>query len=1342
MKKNLLLLALAIMASQFLFAQLAPRTPLDLVNDAKRTSLSFEENRVFKLDQNSKRSDLKIEKAVTDYNVLDLDVSALRNLNQERPRTITLHIPTTFTESFELELVEVDIFTDDFQVTQASDRKPVQVDLGLHYRGIIKGDETSIAAISIFEGEVMGLVSSSAGNLVIGKLNSEKQGLKHIVYDDQNVLRELGFECHTEDDGQVYTKEELTYKGSNAKAEGSCVRYYMEIDHDIYLDKGNTAETTSFVAGLMNEVATIYANEGLQTVVSEVFIWNVPSPYSSGSSSGMLGQFQDNTETLNGDLGQLLSYQASGGIAAGFSGLCNDNINSSLSFSNITSSFAVVPTYSWSVMVVSHEFGHLWGSRHTHACVWNGNGTAIDGCSGQTEGSCDLPGFPADGGTIMSYCHLQSVGINFTKGFGAQPGNIIRNSLVNAECLINCGPTSCDDGFLNGEETAVDCGGPDCLECPPTCDDGVQNGQETGVDCGGPDCPSCPPCEDGIQNGQETGVDCGGPDCIPCITCVDGIQNGDEEGIDCGGTESGCVACNGCLEQLNFNDFNTDLGIWIDGGSDCRRSSSDVQYSEGGVGSPVRLRDNSSSSVLTTTNLNLAGYSRVAIRFTYITVSFDSPSEDFFLQLSTDGGNTFTTVQEWNLGDEFVNETRYIESVEISWPLTATTQFRFRCDASDNGDYLYLDNIGIMGCDGDPVEPTCDDGIQNGQETGVDCGGPDCPACPTEPTCDDGIQNGQETGVDCGGPDCPACPTEPTCDDGIQNGQETGVDCGGPDCPACPTEPTCDDGIQNGQETGIDCGGPDCVPCSTDCTVQEIDFNDFNQSYGLWNDGGSDCTRSTSDAEYAVGGVGAPVRLRDNSSSSVVTTDNLALVTYQEITVNFSYLARSMDNPDEDFWLQISTDGGASFTTVEEWNLGDEFENDVRYNDAVTISGPFSNQTQIRFRCDASSNTDYVYLDDIRMTGCNSDPADPTCTDGIQNGQETGIDCGGPDCPACPTCEDGIQNGQETGVDCGGPDCPACPTEPSCEDGIQNGQETGVDCGGPDCPACPTCEDGIQNGQETGIDCGGPDCVPCSGECTTQLINFNDFNASYGIWNDGGSDCTRSTSYPDYAVGGTGAVVRLRDNSSSSVLTTDDLNLSAYQEITVDFTYIASSMDNPSEDFFLEISTNGGASFVEVEEWNLGDEFENEIRYFDAVTIQGPFSTNTQIRFRCDASSNTDYVYIDDVSISGCVSSAALAIPPTGRNQQSNVESALEEIVLVPNPVRDLLQVNFTLAVEEEVNMVVRNLQGQIISQSLLQGQLGINQQEINVQTLPAGIYILQISSKSGNRSERFVVEK
>ncbi len=60
-----------------------------------------------------------------------------------------------------------------------------------------------------------------------------------------------------------------------------------------------------------------------------------------------------------------------------------------------------------------------------------------------------------------------------------------------------------------------------------------------------------------------------------------------------------------------------------------------------------------------------------------------------------------------------------------------------------------------------PPTATCTDGIQNGNETGVDCGGPDCQPCSVAPTCSDGIQNGNETGVDCGGPDCASC-TEPT----------------------------------------------------------------------------------------------------------------------------------------------------------------------------------------------------------------------------------------------------------------------------------------------------------------------------------------------------------------------------------------------------------------------------------------------------------------------------------------------------------------------------------------------------------------------------------------------------
>jgi hypothetical protein len=71
----------------------------------------------------------------------------------------------------------------------------------------------------------------------------------------------------------------------------------------------------------------------------------------------------------------------------------------------------------------------------------------------------------------------------------------------------------------------------------------------------------------------------------------------------------------------------------------------------------------------------------------------------------------------------------------------------------------------------------------------------------------------------------------------------------------------------------------------------------------------------------------------------------------------------------------------------------------------------------------------------------------------------------------------------------------------SCDDGIQNGNETGIDCGG-DCDPCASCIDGIQNGNETGIDCGG-DCVECF-DCFSNYCTY----LSGGTFNDPNSSIT------------------------------------------------------------------------------------------------------------------------------------------------------------------------------------------------------------------------------------------
>lgn len=49
----------------------------------------------------------------------------------------------------------------------------------------------------------------------------------------------------------------------------------------------------------------------------------------------------------------------------------------------------------------------------------------------------------------------------------------------------------------------------------------------------------------------------------------------------------------------------------------------------------------------------------------------------------------------------------------------------------------------------------------------------------------------------------------------------------------------------------------------------------------------------------------------------------------------------------------------------------------------------------------------------------------------------------------------------------------------TCNDGILNGDEVGIDCGG-NCEDCPSCFDGILNGDEEGRDCGGSCFQPCN----------------------------------------------------------------------------------------------------------------------------------------------------------------------------------------------------------------------------------------------------------------------
>ncbi len=201
----------------------------------------------------------------------------------------------------------------------------------------------------------------------------------------------------------------------------------------------------------------------------------------------------------------------------------------------------------------------------------------------------------------------------------------------------------------------------------------------------------------------------------------------------------------------------------------------------------------------------------------------------------------------------------------------------------------------------------CQDGLADNQETDVDCGGPNCQPCGTNKTClvasdctshvcsgspkkcqaatcTDGVQNQDESDVDCGGMTCNPCgngkgcsmPSDcvsqvctggscaiPTCTDGKKNGGESDVDCGGATtCVRCPDgdkcndnsdcftnncDPSgkcnhCDDGMTDFGETDVDCGGADCDPCGAGKGCQQQSDCD----------GGLKCCPSTSGGNSGV----------------------------------------------------------------------------------------------------------------------------------------------------------------------------------------------------------------------------------------------------------------------------------------------------------------------------------------------------------------------------------------------------------------------------------------------------------------------------------------------------------
>ena len=447
-----------------------------------------------------------------------------------------------------------------------------------------------------------------------------------------------------------------------------------------------------------------------------------------------------------------------------------------------------------------------------------------------------------------------------------------------------------------------------------------------------------------------------------------------------------------------------------------------------------------------------------------------------------------------------------------------------------------IDNV----CRADLCIPAmCADGALSDTETDVDCGGEICDAC------GDGLRCVLDS--DCASTRClfSFCLAS-SCTNGVLDSGEADIDCGGA-CPLCPSGSTCTAATDCASGT---CEGGSCVAGARSCFelftadpslpsgMYEIQPDPAGAVYGVYcdmtTDGGgwtlvastlggtlndersdwyADLSRPVPTAAHT--GIWDGLRPLFAAAGDVRFTCNTTPSAPGE-TVDLSvyevgwYNEWTLGSDDMSCFEQSSAThtlpaparrdnlAGTTLPLGDNWNAGY-----LVGEDSCSDTGDFTIDFDDRgMDSNQSDGTDWGEDDGTAKCGVSGVSgasfqiwARPSaCADGVRDGLETDVDCGG----SCPLCVDGLSCGGDADCESGRCEAGTCT---SCADGAQNGTESDVDCGGSchrcvdglscgvdaDCASdrceagtCTSCSDGLLNGDEVNIDCGGS-CLGCPG---------------------------------------------------------------------------------------------------------------------------------------------------------------------------------------------------------------------------------------------------------------------
>ena len=404
---------------------------------AQRVFAPFEINQ-----QKTNSMPSEIKSNVDDAKIIDINYNVIRQIISQKLDKISLRLPYQ-NGNLNIELKKFDILAPGAKIVAGTVTGDKRVDFNnsfIAYTSDLNDKNSPLVVATFADNEVYAMVVSNSDVFVLSRLDKNNVNSDYILFQNSKIKLHKDFICGSES-FEIPSKIKEMQRGLSSNIKDYSLSTLLkadvaiESDYETYTHFGSSvAKASNYILSLFASVSALYVRDiNVRLQVTYLRVWSdINDPYPNATSSNTLlvafrNYWNANMQSVPRAIAHYIATRPGGlGGIAYLNVLCaNTSSGFGYAFSDVDGNFNPLPSYSWDVMVVSHETGHNFGSPHTHNCSWSGG--PIDTCYVPVEGGCyNGPAIPRTG-TIMSYCHLNA-GISLVQGFGPLPTQLIRNN--------------------------------------------------------------------------------------------------------------------------------------------------------------------------------------------------------------------------------------------------------------------------------------------------------------------------------------------------------------------------------------------------------------------------------------------------------------------------------------------------------------------------------------------------------------------------------------------------------------------------------------------------------------------------------------------------------------------------------------------------------------------------------------------------------------------------------------------------------------------------------------------------------------------------------------------------